>query len=472
MRNFFALAPLVLTFAACAVTTNTTVPKLDLPAAAQTSPAEDLSQWWLRFNDPALNALIDRALANNTDLKVAAARVDETAAQLRVARSELSPSMDASLGAARRRSTERGSIPLPPGTPQISNTFDAGVNISYEVDLWGRVRSANRAALATLMASREARYGLQSSIAAQVAQAYFNLLGLDRKVALTQQTLGTREQALNLQNKRLDAGSGGVLEVHQAEAERSALSASLPGLLNAQAQAERALALLAGDSPRLIIEGKILRAETLPSPPAVPAGLPSDLLARRPDVRQAETVLAAADANVSEARAHYFPAITLTGSYGRESTDLSNLFTNPATIWSLAGSLVQPIFRLNEIDAEVKAAQARRLQSEAAYVRTVQTAFKEAYDALGSLRGAADAETAQTQRANALRETLRISQLRFDAGLSAYLEVLDAQRNLLTTESDLITSQTEQLSATVDVFRALGGGWRDDTQQTITKSSY
>ncbi|GAA5167998.1 efflux transporter outer membrane subunit [Viridibacterium curvum] len=451
------LAALAL-LSACASTPQADKPTLELPAAQ--APTEDLAKWWVRYNDPALDALVERALANNADLRIAAARVEESAAALRVARSGYAPSVDLAADASRSKATEKGAVARPAGT-YLSNDFKVGIDVAYEVDLWGRVRSANRAALGDFAATREALATAQSSIAAQVARSYFSLLAIDHKLDFLQQTLVTRNEALQLALRRLNGGTANNLQVQQAQSERDAIAAAVPTLKASQAQAERAIALLVGASPREIIEGKVSRstAATLPDAPAVPEGLPSSLLMRRPDVRQAEATLAASQARVSEARAQYFPQIILTGGAGYESAQLSDLFSPQAFIWRLAAGLTQPIFGLNRIDAQVNAAKARSTQAEVGYVRTVQTAFKEAYDALGNLRAARETQVAQTQRATALVESLRIAQKRYDVGASPWLEVLDAQRNLYSVESDRIDAQANALTASVDIFRALGGGW-------------
>lgn len=433
-------------------------PKLDLPVL-QSAAEADLSRWWLRFEDAQLSQLIDAAFQHNSNLKVAVARVEESAALLRISRSYLFPTVDASMGATRSRSTEVGLNPAP--SPIINNTYTAGINVAYELDLWGRVRSGADAASARYLATREAQNALRSSLAAQVAQTWFTLLALDQRLALARNTLATREEALRVQNRLFAAGSVGPLSVRQAESERESVAASIPRLLSAQANTERALSVLIGASPRAIVEQHVQRSprDVLPPPPSIPGGLDSELLARRPDIREAEATLVAASASVKEARADFFPRITLTGSYGRESTDLSDLFTGPAAVWNLAAGLTQPIFGAGRIHAQVDAAEARRKQAEANYVYVVQGAFREVYDSLGSVGAAGDALQAQERQVIALRETQRIAQRRYEAGLAPYLEVLDAQRNLLSSESARIETQAERLISTVDVFRALGGGW-------------
>ncbi|HSD36444.1 MAG TPA: efflux transporter outer membrane subunit [Rhodocyclaceae bacterium] len=446
--------------AACVSTPVAEKPVLELPQSTGGEVAQDLGQWWLRYNDPALTALIERALVYNADLKVAAARVAESQALLAVSQSDLFPSLDAYAGASRSKSSEKGAVPRPAGT-YLSNDFRAGLAVAYEVDLWGRVRSANKAAMAQLISSQEAMAGFRSALAAQVARGYFTLLAVDRRLELSRQTLATREDALQVAQKRLAGGTVNGLALQQTVSERDAIAASIPALVAIQAQSERALALLAGDSPRAIVENKIGRsnADVLPPAPVVPEGLPSDLLARRPDVREAEANLAASQARVSQARAMYFPQIVLTGTGGSESAKLSDLFSGPAVVWSLAASLTQPIFGLRQINATVNAAEAREVAFEAAYVKSVQTAFKEVYDALGNLHAANDTLVVQEHRSAALRDSLRIARLRYDAGVSPYLDLLDAQRNLYSVESDTIDAQAVRLNASVDLFRALGGGW-------------
>lgn len=448
---------------ACASTRPVDKPALEMPVLTHPEPAHELSKWWLRFEDMALTQMIERALSHNTDLRAAVARVDAATAELRIARSEFSPSVNAGLSGSRSRSSER--VNSQPGAPQINNHFEGGIDIAYEVDLWGRVRSANDAAIARLQASREAANGLRSALAAQVAQSYFSLLALDQSIALARRTQGTRDEAVTVLRKAVDAGLKSDLDLRQGEAERQVVAAQLPRLEAARARTERALALLTGQSPRAISESAglvaVSPASLLPAPPPIPGGLPSDLLQRRPDIRESEARLAAAQAQVSEARARYYPSIVLTGNVGSASAELSDLFSGPSLVWRLAGGLTQPIFGLRRIEAQVDVASARQREAEAAYVGTVQSAFKEVYDALGKLRAANDTLAPVNARVQALTEALRIATARYQAGSTPFIEALDAERNLLSARSEEIAIREERLSATVNVFRALGGGWGD-----------
>ncbi len=434
-------------------------PVVELPAAAGATAAE-IDRWWLLFNDPQLTALIEQALAANLDLQSALARIDEARANLRLARSEFYPSLDASVSA--NRGKRSAATVLPQGPPYISNTFDFGLQAAYEVDLWGRVRSGVRASDASLLATRLDLQALRLALTAQVADTYFTLRSLDAELAVTQATLTTREENVRLQSSRAKAGVVSEYDLAQAQAERASVAAALPALQRSLAQTESALAVLTGRSAKDVFAPAIARGvelERAATPPVVPAGLASDLLMRRPDVRRAEAQLAAADARIAEARAQYFPRLTLTSSLGGESTELSDLLNAPARVWSLVGGLTQPIIGVNRISAEVDAANARRVQAATAYVQAVQTTLREVHDALVAQQTAQVALAAQQERRARLADALRLAELRYKNGYSSYLEVLDAQRGLLGAERDRIGALRDRQTALVDLYKALGGGW-------------
>jgi outer membrane protein, multidrug efflux system len=309
-RTLVALA-LAAALTACA-TTETRVPPVDLPPANAATVA-GIDRWWTQFDDPQLTALIEEALAANLDLRVAVARIDEARAGLRLARSYQLPTVDADFGAARSRRSD-ATEPRFPG-PLITNSYGAGLNVAYEVDLWGRLSANTTAAQAALLGTRYGAEIVRTVLAAQVANAYFQLLGLDAQLQLSRDTLATRIESVNLQKQRFDAGLIGDFEVRQAEAERATVASSIPPLERAMAQTEAALAALAGRSARAVFNPAVARSVDLKLDdrgPAVPEGLPSDILARRPDIRQAEASLVAANARITEARAQYFPAVALT----------------------------------------------------------------------------------------------------------------------------------------------------------------
>jgi multidrug efflux system outer membrane protein len=444
--------------AACA-STPPQVPTVDLPPATAAA-VPGIDRWWLQFNDPQLTALIEETLAANLDLRIAVARIEEARAALRLARSYQFPTVDADIGASRTRRSD-ATEPRFPG-PLISNSFGAGLNAAYEVDLWGRLASGTSAAQAALLGTRYSAETVRTVLAAQVASAYFQLLGYDAELRLSRDTLATRVESVGLQKQRFDAGLISDYEVRQAEAERATVAASVPPLERAVAQTEAALAVLAGRSPRAVFTPVVARNAELKvddTGPDVPAGLPSDLLARRPDIRQAESDLVAASARIDEARAQYFPAITLTARLGSESSELGNLFSGPAMVWSVAGSLFQPLFNAGRIGSQVDAATAQREQAEYAYVRSVQAAFRDVHDALVAHRSARESYLAQDDRRAQYAEALRLAELRYKAGYTSYIEVLDNQRNLLEAERARLLALRARQSAVVDLYKALGGGW-------------
>jgi len=453
-----ALSSAALAVAACTIMAPPP-PVVELPAASGATAAE-IDRWWLLFNDPQLTALIEQALAANLDLQSALARIDEARANVRLARAEFYPSLDASVSADRGKRS--AATVLPQGPPYISNTFDFGLQAAYEVDLWGRVRSGVRASDASLLAVRLDLQALRLVLTAQVADTYFTLRSLDAELAVTQATLATREENVRLQTSRAKAGVVSEYDLAQAQAERASVAAAVPALQKSLAQTESALAALTGRSARDVfapVIGRGVELEQAAMPPVVPAGLASDLLMRRPDVRRAEAQLASADARIAEARAQYFPRLTLTSSFGGESTELSDLLNAPARVWSLVGGLTQPIIGVNRISAEVDAANARRAQAATAYVQSVQTTLREVHDALVAQQTAQTALVAQQERRARLADALRLAELRYKNGYSSYLEVLDAQRGLLGAERDRISALRDRQTALVDLYKALGGGW-------------
>jgi outer membrane protein, multidrug efflux system len=453
-----AAATLSVALAACA-TVEQRVPALELPSATTAAPA-DIDRWWLRFGDAQLAALIEQALANNVDLQLAIARIDEARANLRIARSTLFPDVNAVVGASRAQRSDAVE-PRFPG-PLISNRFNAGLQASYEVDLWGRLASGRDASAAALLATRYSAETVRTVLAAEVARAYFTLRAFDAELQITRDAVGTRAENVQLQRQRFDAGLIGEYELQLADAERATVAATIPPLERAIAQTEAALAVLTGRSPREIYAPSIARGGdwmTAAAAPDVPPGLPSDLLARRPDIRQAEASLAAANFDIAAARAQYFPLVSLTASLGSESSQLSNLFSGPATVWSLAGGLLQPIFNAGRIGAQVDAATARRQQAELAYVGTVQLAFRDVHDALVAHRTARDSLVAQDERRARFADAANFADQRHRGGYTSYLEVLDAQRNLLDADRARVAALRDRQTALIDLYKAIGGGW-------------
>lgn len=460
-----AVAVISLALASCSLTPAYQRPAAELPATWSEVPADGAAapseRWWTLYRDPVLDRLVAEALAMNRDLAIAAARVEEARALLRITDAELVPSIDATAGIDRTRSSERASLPLPPGTPLRRDTYNARINVGYELDLWGRLRGASDAARAQLLATHAARETVRITLASQVVQSYFALISLDEQVNVTRRTIELRNQNLDLERHRYKAGLITDFNLRQLEAEVSAARAQLPALEQRRASVEVGLAVLLGRSPQAIVDERIAveREKNELAAAVVPAGLPSDLLLRRPDIVQAEQLLVAANAQIGVARAALFPRIALTGYLGSESTTLGDLMTAPARIWQLAFALAQPIFQGGRLRAEVDVVNARERQALAQYQKTVQAAFGEVREALVAQARSREVFAAEDERAAALRETLRLARIRFENGLSSQLEVIDAERNLLQAELNRVDALRAQRAAVADVVRTLGGGW-------------
>ncbi|MBJ7499165.1 MAG: efflux transporter outer membrane subunit [Sphingopyxis sp.] len=403
--------------------------------------------WWLSFGDPALAALVEKAIANNSDIGIAAARVREARANVALARAQTLPAIDATLGGGRSRSVNAF------GQPAEQNFAQPQIQIAYEVDLFGRLADQQSAARDSWLASAAAHDTVRLSIAAAVAGNYLTLRGLDARLAVARETVRARAESLRIAKSRVGSGYSPKLELEQAQAEYDATAQIEPQIELAIARTEDALSVLVGETPQAVGRGAALDRLTVP---AVPAGLPSELLRRRPDVAQAEYQLAASDKNLAVARKRFLPQLRLTSAAGAA---FSTLLADPITIWSVGGSILAPIFQGGRLTAQADAAGAQRDQAAFAYRRTALTAFREVEDALAAVQ-MIDRQImfARSQR-DALAEGLRLATNRYREGYSPYLEQLDAQRGLLGAELSLIQLRADALSARVQLFQAMGGGW-------------
>lgn len=459
MRSTGIVALLVA--AGCAVQPDYQRPPVELPQAWKESASAQAGdgRWWRVYGDPALERLVEEALAHNADVLAAVARLDEAAALLAIADSALRPQVEAVASAGRSLSSAASGL-LPPGAPREMGNYRVALGVSYEVDLFGRLRAASAAARAELAASEAVRDAVRLSVAASVARSYSALVALDAQVELTRRVVASREETLALQRRRREAGITSEFALRQFEAETATVRAQLPPLERDREIEEAALAVLVGRTPRAVMEGAVARAGDAQArlmPAVVPQGLPSELLLRRPDLVEAEQRLVAANARVAEARAAYFPSIALSGSLGSQSAQLSDLFTGPAGTWSFAAGLAQPLYAGGRLDAQRDAALARERGALAAYQGAIRAAFGEVRQALAAQARARESFEAQRERVAALRETLRLARLRYDNGLASQLEVLDAERGLLAAETARIDALRAQRAAVADLYRALGG---------------
>ena len=446
-------------------------PALDVPAALSVNSAGataatqaahvDWLTWWKAFQDPVLDALLLEAASNSQDLALATARIAEARATLEQNKANLYPTVDLNASANRRRTSENAATYSPLVSP-YSGDGQLGLTASYEIDFWGKYARADDAARARLLSQTASRGTVQTTLYANVAQSYFALRALDAQLTLAEQTLGTRQENLRLQKRRFDGGVVGELDLRQAESEAASAQATVQLTRQNLSNAESALAVLAGRKPTEILRPVLARGAdvgALVARQTIPADLPSDVLARRPDVVSAEQNLMAANADIGQARSAYFPKLSLTANLGQQSKDLSTLFDPASLFWNMVGNLTQPIFRAGAIDAVMAAANAREQQAVAQYTQTVQNAFRDVHDALNNVAAGRDLTATTTQRINALRSTLRLADLRYKAGYSPYLEVLNAQRDLAQAEVGLIDIQRSQLNAVVSLYKAVGGGW-------------
>lgn len=416
-------------------------------------------RWWTLFNDPVLDKLVDEALQHNHDVEAAAARILEAEAALGVTDADRYPIVTAG-GEGSRTGSSRATAAQQPGMPRVQNNVRVTLNASYELDIWGKYRRASDAARAQLLAAESARDTVRLTLTADVAQQYFNLLAADAQVEVIRNVLKTRADSLGLLRLRGESGLVSEYEIRQAEAEEAAARSQLAAALRAQENLHSVLATLLGRSPREVMEGQIERGQVATTQALwVPDGLPSDLLLRRPDIREAEQNLLAQDARIDAARAEFFPAISLTAYLGSESATLGDLFSGPAGIFQFALGLAQPIFNAGRLTYSVKAAEARREQAIAAYKKAVASAFGDVRTALNNQGAARATLQAESERIVALVDAQRLANLRYEGGVSSRLEVLDADRQLLQAQLARVDAENAQRAAVVSLFKALGGGW-------------
>ena len=436
------------------------LPSRYAPAAAEAGVASlsAAGNWWSVFKDPVLDRLMDDALANNLDLVVAAARVTEAQSQLGMVISDQLPAAYAS-GSRERNRNSSASGRSAPGQPLETTNNRVALNVSYEIDFWGKYRRSTEAARADLLSIEANRDALRLSMTTQAVQGYFNLLGLDAQIRVAQEAIQRGQEALSMQKKRFDAGVISEYDYQQRSAELDAGLAQLPPLESGRSKQERALSVLLGRTPRAVMENNVDRsAPSLPSSPLVaPSGLPSTLLLNRPDLREAEQKLIATNARIGVARAAYFPSISLTGLLGSESSALGNLFTGPARIWNFAGNLTQPLWGAGRLGRQVDAAEARFDQAVAQYKNAIANAFREVQDAIAAQHATREVFEIERRRVDKLTKTWNLAKLRYENGVASQLDVIDAERGLLQAEQSRIEAERQFRFAIADLYKALGG---------------
>jgi multidrug efflux system outer membrane protein len=410
------------------------------------------AKWWDVFQDPQLQSLIRTALKNNYDVRIAATRVLQAQAQLGITRADQLPTLSAGGNITSQQSPKIGPIPAYEIT-QGQLTASA----AYNLDFWGKYRRATQAARATLLADEWAQKEVMATLVANLATAYFQLRELDLELEISKGTFNSRSQSLQLTQTLEQHGISSLLDVRQSEQLVYTAAEEIPDFERLIAEQENAISILLGNNPGDVPRG--LKLTEQPHSPKVPAGIPSSLLERRPDVRQAEQTLIAANAQIGVARAAYFPQISLTGTAGYESPALTNLFTSPAGIWNLASSFTQPIFEGGRLKSNVRLAEAQHEQMLLTYQQTLQGAFRDVSNGLIAYRKNREFRIQQEHLLDSAKDAARLSQVRFKAGTTDYLEVLTNETNSFSAQLGLAQAQANELIALVQLYQALGGGW-------------
>lgn len=469
---------LLLALAGCAVGPDYKRPAVDAPPVYRPAESDTNVQsgatsfadlgWWETFKDGQLTAYLAEALTNSWDIKIAAAHVLEAEAAARITRSQFFPNLNAGGDWVTSRSSQNGPIPIPAGFNPQRNYGDVFLSMpAYEVDLWGRIRRANEAARAQLLGSMEAQRAVRQTLVAQVATAYLSLLELDLELEISQRSYDARTNSLELTRSREEGGVASMQDVYQAQILVSTAEAAIADFHRQIEQQENLLSILLGRNPGSIERGAGLLAQTRRA--EVPAGLPSALLERRPDVRAAEEQLVAANADIGQAKAAFYPTLTLTGFYGYQSVALSDLFTGASRTWQFGPAVTMPLFTGGRLRGNLKLTEARFQESLDFYQQTVQSAFRDVSDGLIAYQRTQEFRSKQEERTQAHREATELANVRYEGGVTSYLEYLYNEQELFNAELVLAQARLNELLSVVQLYRALGGGWTEPARQQTAK---
>jgi len=460
MRRMLIVCIIVTCVAGCMVGPDYKRPAVDIPQSFrfEEKEAKDLANtaWWQQFDDPVLNELIQIALRENKDLKVAVARIGQFVGRYVTTRAALFPQFGAGASGGMQRVTENGFTPFISGVKNPNDVWEVFVNGNWEIDIWGKIRRATEAARAGILSSEEGRRAVILSLVAAVASAYIDLRDADREMEISRMTADTYKESLRIFELRFKEGFSSSIEVNMVKAEYEQALSRISFYGKTIPQLEDALSILLGRNPGPIPRGRTLDELALP---IVPAGLPSGLLEQRPDIRRAEQDLIAANAQIGVAKSLYYPAISLTGVFGFSSTDLTKLFRGSSQAWSWAVPVATPIFTAGAIRGQVKLAEAQKQELVVRYQQTIQIAFGEVDDSLIDQKQTKEQLEALGRQVVALKEYARLAQVRFDEGYTSYLEVLDASRSLFNAELSYAQTKSILFRSFVNLYKAMGGGW-------------
>lgn len=440
----------------------------DTNRAAVSRSLADLG-WWEMFQDPQLTAYIAEALTNNWDIRIAASRVLQAEANLSIVRSQFFPTISAGGDLYTSRASQKGAITLPRGVDTQRNYGDVFVSMNaYEIDLWGRIRRASEAARAQLLANIDAQHAVRQTLVAAVATAYLDLLEFDLQLDIAQRSYGVRTNSLELTRSRESGGVAGKQDVYQAEILVHTAEAAIADAHRLIEQQENQLCILLGRNPGPIARGTKLTAQAMRA--QVPADLPSSLLERRPDLSAAEEQLIAANADIGQAKAAFYPTLALTGVYGHQSVALSDLFTGATRTWQFGPSITMPLFTGGRLRGNLKLARARFQESLDTYQQRIQDAFREVSDALIAYQRTQEFRQKQEERTLAHRAATDMANVRYEGGVTSYLEVLYNEQELFSAELVLAQARRNELQSVVELYRSLGGGWTDPGQPALSKN--
>ena len=443
-------------------------PEVETPSAYRYEPgaaaATANTAWWQQFGDPVLDELIETALANNYNVQIAAANVEQAIGIVTQTRSALYPQLGYGASGEKLRTPDTGLAAAIPNFPNTQETYQALLSASWELDLWGRIRSLSEATQANMLATEEARRGVILTLVSSVASSYITLRGLDEQLAISQRTLATYGESARLYELQFKYGQTSLMTVAQTQSQYEIAATQIPLIESQIAQVENALSVLLGRNPGPIPRGKPIGQLTAPT---VPAGLPSELLERRPDLLQAEQQLIAANAQIGAAKARYFPTISLTGAYGSASSSLSDLFKGSTRTWNYAGQVVGPIFTFGAVSGQVAQAEAAQQAALASYKLAVQSAFADVDNALVTNLKVGEQLAAQRRLVAALSDYERLAKLQYDGGYVPYSTVLQAQQTLFPAELTLAALRASALSSSANIYKAMGGGWIDEADKLV-----
>ncbi len=460
MKRFATILPIIAVLAGCAVGPDYRRPEISAPASYmyEVKNAGDTAntEWWHQFEDPVLDELIAEALANNKSVKIAAAKVEQASGLLIQTRSPIFPQINYSGSGEKQRLTELAATPMSAAIPNPQTAYQVLAGASWEIDLWGRIRRLTESAQANLLATEYAKRGVVLSLVASVASSYLQLRGLDEQLRISKQTLAAYGETVRIFELQHQYGVVSKMNVEQALSQYETAAAAIPGIESQIAQTQNAICILLGRNPGPVERGTSITELTMP---AVPEGVPSQVLERRPDIQQAEQQLIAANAQIGAARALYFPTITLTGYYGGASSDLSNLFNGPARVWSYGGSVTGPIFAGGAIWGQVFQAEAGQKAALLNYQAVIQNAFSDVENSLIANQKLIEQSRAQERLVRASKEYARLSRLQYNGGYVPYSTVLQADQQLFPSELSLAQTRAAAFSSLVAIYQAMGGGW-------------